>query len=268
MTEGSSDTPAPGVFAPLADVRLAVAFLTRLPVGAVVDSRPLSAAVWAFPLAGAVVGLAGAGALSAAAWVHLHPLACALIGLGAMVLASGALHEDGLADVADGFGASADVDRKLAVMRDSRIGSYGVLALVFSIGLRAALLAGLLGPGTAALALLAAALAARACMPLVMAALPSARADGLGHGAGRPGLWGVLVALVLGLGAAGGLGYAVLGWGAALAGAGGALIGAVLMAAIAKRQIGGQTGDVIGATGQVAEIGLLIGWAGVPWPGL
>lgn len=266
MTADGESKASGGGFSPLADLRLAVAFLTRLPVGAFVDSRPLASAAWAFPVAGALVGLVGAAALWAAAWAHLHPLACALIGVAATVLVSGALHEDGLADVADGFGASADVDRKLAVMRDSRIGTYGVLALVFAVGLKAALLAGMAGPGTAALAILGAALASRAAMPVAMAALAPARTDGLGHGAGRPTGLGAVAAAALGLGGAGWLGYRVVGPEAAAAGLVGAAVGALAVAVLARRQIGGQTGDVVGAVSQAAEIGFLIGWAGAPWP--
>lgn len=252
-------------FQPWADVRLAVAFLTRFPQPTFVDPRPLSASVWAFPVAGALVGLVGAGALYAAAWAQLHPLACALMGVAAMVLVSGALHEDGLADVADGFGASADKAKKLEVMRDSRVGTYGVLALVFSVGLRASVLAGLLGSGTAALAVVAAAIGSRAVMPMMMAVMPAVRADGLSHNAGRAGRRGAIVALVLGLGASAWLGFEVIGLGAAIGGVVGAVIGAVTVAAIAKHQIGGQTGDVLGAAAQAAELGLLIGWAGTKW---
>lgn len=261
MTDDNARRHAIEGIALLAGVRLAVAFLTRLPLPPFADPRPLAGAAWAFPVAGAVVGGIGAAVVSAAAWVHLHPLACALLGVGAMVLASGALHEDGLADVADGFGASPDRDVKLAVMHDSRIGTYGVIALVLSLGLRAALVAGLHGPGTAGLALLAAAMAGRAAMPALMAALAPARADGLSKGAGRPGVRGVAVALLIGFGGAAVLAYWVLGPEAALAGVLGGAIGAVAVAVIAKRQIGGQTGDVLGAAAQLAEIGVLIGWA-------
>lgn len=261
MTDDSAQRQANQGITLLADVRLAVAFLTRLPLPPFMDSRPLAGAAWAFPVAGAMVGGIGAAVVSAAAWAQLHPLACAFLGVAAMVLTSGALHEDGLADVADGFGASPDRNVKLAVMHDSRIGTYGVIALVFSLGLRAALIAGLQGPGTAGLALLAAAMAGRGAMPSLMAALPPARADGLSKGAGRPGVRGVAVALLIGFGAAAVLGYRVLGPNAALAGVLGGAVGAVAMAVIAKRQIGGQTGDVLGAAAQLTEIGVLIGWA-------
>lgn len=265
MNEGIDETRATGGTRLAADVRLAVAFLTRLPVGRFVDQRPLSVAVWAFPVAGALVGLAGAGVLYAAAWAQLHPLACAVLALVAMVLVSGALHEDGLADVADGFGASAERARKLDVMRDSRIGAYGVLALVLSVLVRAALLAGFHGAGTAALAALAAATGSRAVMGVLMAGLPHARADGLGKGAGKPAPFGVAVAVALGVAAVAGIGVTAFGVTAALAALVGATVGAGAMAWLAARQIGGQTGDVLGAAAQLAEIGILIGLAGSRW---
>ena len=140
------------------DTRLAAAFLTRLPLApeGAGSGKALADAARAFPIVGAAVGLAAGAALSVASWLGLHPLACALVGLAVAALVTGALHEDGLADVADGFGGGRTRAAKLKIMRDSRIGAYGVLALVFSVGLRAAALAGLPGPGSAVLALMAA----------------------------------------------------------------------------------------------------------------
>ncbi len=112
------------------DLRTATAFMTRLPVGAP-EGGDLAAACWAFPVAGLLIG-AIAGGLLAAAWTFgAPPLVAALLALAAMAALTGALHEDGLADTADGLGGGSP-ERKLEIMRDSRVGAFGVLALVFA----------------------------------------------------------------------------------------------------------------------------------------
>lgn len=246
------------------DIRQSLVFLTRLPVPLPAEAvRPgaLARAAWAFPLAGAVVGGAAGLVLMAAAWLGLSPVVGAVAAVTAAVLLTGGLHEDGLADVADGFGGGRDRAAKLAIMRDSRIGTYGVLALVLSVGLRVSLLASLAGPATAALALIAAGALSRAAIVPVMATLLHARTDGLGVGAGRPKRGTAGAAMVLGVIVAGlALGpwdKAVLAaWviPAALLAAGFAAVG---VAALARRQIGGLTGDVLGTAQQAAEIAVL-----------
>jgi adenosylcobinamide-GDP ribazoletransferase len=242
------------------DVRQASAFLTRLPLpvassghGATPQDVTLANAARAFPIVGAAVGAIAAAVLLAAFWLDLHPLACALFALAASVLVTGALHEDGLADVADGFGGGADVAAKLDIMRDSRVGTYGVLAVVFSIGLRAALLSGMAGPGLAAGALIAAGAASRGVLPMIMQRLPLARTEGLAHGAGSPNAADALTAAVLG----GLLALLFLTPSAGIAAIIAAAAAAALVAALALRQIGGHTGDVLGAAQQVTEIAVL-----------
>ncbi|MDH5747966.1 MAG: adenosylcobinamide-GDP ribazoletransferase [Rhodospirillales bacterium] len=241
------------------DLALVAFFLTRLPIrlNETNGARPLSEAARAFPLIGLGVGGVAAAVYMAAELIGLAPLAAALAALGASALVTGALHEDGLADVADGFGGGRNREDKLAIMRDSRIGTYGVLALVLSLGLRATLIAGVAanaGTAAALAAMVAAAMASRAVLPLAMAVLPPARDEGLGAAAGKPadrdiflaGIIGGLAVLLL-LGAFSGF--------FALATVAGVFI---LFSVIARAQIGGQTGDVLGAYQQLAEISLLI----------
>ena len=130
----------------------------------------------------------GALALGLADRLGLPPLVCAGLAVGALVIVTGALHEDGLADVADGFGGGATRERKLEIMRDSRIGAYGAAALALSLILRVAALSALLdhGLGAAAAGLILAGAASRAAALAPLALLPAARADGLGAGAGAP----------------------------------------------------------------------------------
>ena len=250
---------------PLAALRLAFSFLTRLPVTVPLNRDgqcpPLAGAVWAFPVVGATVGGIAGLALMAASALGLHSTASVLIAISAAIIVTGALHEDGLADVADGFGGGRTIDDKLAIMRDSRIGSYGVVALILSLSLKASLLSAMLEPGTAALALVTAGAVSRAAMAPVMAWLTPARKDGLGAAAGRPGA----VAAWLTVAIAAAIAVAALWpreslflelWAGAAAVAA-AMTAAAVVGLLAQRQIGGQTGDVLGCVQQAAEIAAL-----------
>lgn len=235
----------------LAELRLAFVFLTRLPVP-LDEARPstLAQAGWAFPICGAVVGLVAWLGYAAGAALALPALLCALLAVAAGVLVTGALHEDGLADFADGIGGGRDRARKLEIMRDSATGSYGVLALILVVAIKTVAIAEI--AGTALLAtLVALGSASRFAMLATLAIMPTARADGLGKDAGAPSVWRVAVGGALTLLATAPLGLA--GVGAVI----GTLAAAAIPAAIAWRQIGGQTGDVLGAVQQIGEIG---GW--------
>src|SRR5437868_1519353 len=123
----------------VADLKAALMFFTRLPIpnGAAMEEGALARATWAAPVAGVVVGLIGALVYWIAWKLNVPPLPSAVLALAATVAVTGALHEDGLADVADGFGGGKTIERKLEIMRDSRIGTYGVCALILSFMLRA-----------------------------------------------------------------------------------------------------------------------------------
>lgn len=233
----------------------AVRFLTRLPLPAAADGRfDLAGAVWAFPLVGAGIG-AASGLVFASAWaLGLPRPGCALLALAAGMLLTGALHEDGLADTADGFGGGGDLARKLAIMRDSRIGTYGVLALILATGLRAAALAGAGGPAAAVTALVVAHGASRAFVPLAMLLLEPARTDGLAASAGSPSERRAAVAAGLGAG----LAFLLLGPGRGTLTLLAACVAVGMMLLAARRQIGGYTGDVLGSVQQVGEITMLL----------
>jgi adenosylcobinamide-GDP ribazoletransferase len=217
------------------------------------------------PIAGAALAAIGALTLWLAHALGLPPLVCATLAIAVVVFITGALHEDGLADVADGFGGGQSRERKLEIMRDSRIGAYGAAAMALSLVLRIAALSALLEHGlpTAAAGLVLAGAASRAFGLLPLALLAPARTEGLGASAGRLEADGALAAGITALIVAGVLGLSVLGLGHALLGWCLALAAGLTMTAIARRQIGGQTGDVAGAAQQLSEIaclcGLLIG---------
>jgi adenosylcobinamide-GDP ribazoletransferase len=237
------------------ELGMAVTFLTRLPwPGAIGHDRPLMAAAWCFPLVGAGVGAIAAIVLGLAVELSLPPLATALLAIGAATWVTGGLHEDGLADLADGFGGGRDAERKRAIMRDSRIGSYGVIVLVVAIGLKASALASLDGGAVAAAALVASSALGRAIIPAISYALPFAAPDGLARMAGRPGRSGALWAAGLGAGIA----LLALPAGMGVPAIVVAAVTAFAIAQLAKRQIGGATGDVLGGAALVAETAALL----------
>ena len=237
------------VRARLEEIGLAMALLTRLPLPRLPDSAfaRQATSAWAWPLAGLVVGGLGALAGSGALALGLPVIVAALVALSVQMITTGAMHEDGLADTVDGLWGGWTRDRRLEIMKDSHIGTYGVLALIISAGLRWSMLAGLLTLGAGPV--VAIAVLSRASMPALMAALPNARGDGLAHKVGAPPLWAVLGAVGLSLAIA----LAAIGPGA-LAAALAILVGATLLGWIARRKIGGQTGDILGASQQISEI--------------
>ncbi|MFK4508708.1 adenosylcobinamide-GDP ribazoletransferase [Bradyrhizobium daqingense] len=240
----------------VADLRLAASFVTILPVA---SSKPagdgaIARATWALPVAGLLVGLAGALVYKVAIHVGLTPNLAALLALATTTLITGALHEDGLADTADGLGGGRTRERKLEIMRDSRIGTYGVCALIMSFGLRWSALAAIANPWAVTLALCAAHTAARAGVPAFMSLVPPARPDGLSASAGAPP--GRSVAIAFGVGT---LVLALtLGPAKALVGLILLALAGLLLARLAIRQIGGQTGDILGAFEQTSEILILL----------
>jgi adenosylcobinamide-GDP ribazoletransferase len=238
------------------DLRIALGFYTRLPLphSGLIAGEDLGRASWAAPVAGAVVGAVGALAYGLAHAVGLGPLPASGLALVTTLVLTGALHEDGLADTADAFGAGATPENRLAIMRDSRIGTFGACALILSFGLRWAALASLTGPMRVAAVLIAAHAAARAMPPLLMRLIPPARADGFSATAGLPPADSVaaaallgLAALVLALGAADGLIAAAL-----------LVVSLMAMRRLALNKIGGQTGDVLGALEQICEVLVLL----------
>jgi adenosylcobinamide-GDP ribazoletransferase len=252
--DATATRPAPGPGArgrlrtAAADAALALAFLTVVPARThALGPRGLAGAAAFFPLVGAAVG-ALAGGARAAFDPLLGPTPATMLALAALVGITGALHQDGLADTADGLGVRGDRDRRLAAMRDSALGAYGVLALIAWALLMLAALQPL--PVDRALAaLIAAATLARWAALLHAAAAPPARAEGLGAQF-HPGRAALAAATLTAL-AATGLAAGPLPGLAALAAA---LAAAALSILTARRALGGRTGDTLGATVALAEL--------------
>ncbi|MCI2398084.1 adenosylcobinamide-GDP ribazoletransferase [Aliiroseovarius subalbicans] len=236
---------------PHRDIAAAIGLLTRLPVRLDAEhaqSRGAQAA-WAWPLAGALVGGMAAGVGLVAFWLGTPSAIAAGLALAAQVMMTGALHEDGLADTADGLWGGHDTARRLEIMKDSRIGAYGVIALVLSLLLRWSAMTLLLDTGGFLVALVATGALSRAPMAVLASALPNARDTGLSHSVGRPDQAVAMQAVALALA----VGFVLAGWVVIAAGFWIALSG-IALAALTKSKIGGQTGDTLGAGQQLAEI--------------
>jgi len=245
------------------DLAASLRFFSILPLPAPADPAgpAFSRFAWAAPLAGALIGALAALALALALWLRLPPTLAAVAAVATLALVCGGLHEDGLADFADGLSAGRSREERLAIMRDSRIGAFGAIALTLALIARvsavAALARGGWGPAAAALILAGAAARLGALVPLTT--LAPARADGLGASAGRLAPPTFLAAAAATAAVALIVGLAALGVGRALFAAALAASAAGGIAALAQRRLGGQTGDVAGAAEQAAEVAALVG---------
>lgn len=252
---------------------VALQFLTRVPVPARVGFEPawLHASARHFPLVGAVVGAVAAMTWWATAQVWTPPVAAGLAMAATLVL-TGGFHEDGLADTVDGLGGSVDRERALQIMKDSRVGSYGALALVMVLGLKAAVLCAMATPRPALSALAAwgwAHCGSRAAAVALLRVLPYA--GDVAHAKAKPmaqqvSREGLLVALAWPL-FAGATILAAMGaqaWRPLLAAVVSVALVAWACARWFRRRLGGYTGDTLGATQQLSELAALLAWSAAP----
>jgi adenosylcobinamide-GDP ribazoletransferase len=231
-------------------------FLTRIPLpGPATEARDLAAAVGWFPLVGACVGLATAGVFVAAERLWPAPMAAALAVAGGLLI-TGGFHEDGFTDAVDGLGGGWTRARVLEIMKDSRIGAYGAMALWAALTLRWASLVAL--DRRALIALPMAMVWGRWSIALMLRLLPPI-AEGLAKEVHRRGGWGPLLGATALLAAAN-----LAAWRLhlpRLAAAGGAALGVTLLFALyLRRRLGGQSGDLLGATAMLAEATALLAW--------
>jgi adenosylcobinamide-GDP ribazoletransferase len=243
-------------------LRAALTFLTRLSVSPqrVVTSEELAGSVAYYPLVGAVVGLVGASAFMVAR-VGLSAVVAALAAVIATMVMTGALHEDGLADAADGFGGGSRRDRVLEIMRDSRIGAYGAVVLIVATLLRVEAIAALAtgGISSVARAMVAAHTIARWSSVFLLRWLPLARADDSRAGAfAKPGLSSLAIASACtGAIATLAVGITVVPM----------LLVSIMMMCVAARyfmqRIGGITGDCLGLVCVLTEVAcyLVLAWS-------
>lgn len=233
-----------------ADVAASLGLLSRLPVRVDISWAEARGAhqCWAYGVAGLILGAIGATAAWLGITAQLPALAIGFIIVATTAFVTGAMHYDGLADSLDGLWGGWTPARRLEIMKDSHIGVYGVVGLVSLLGLQAALYGQLasqdLWPIVGIMAM------SRAVMVPVMTWLPNARTSGLSAQVGRPTRPTAVLAVTFGI------------FIAVLSGAWPAVFGAAVAAwavgAIAMRKISGQTGDILGATQQIAEVSGLL----------
>lgn len=251
-----------GVESFAADTLACLRFYSRLPVPVFRFEREpfamlrLADASRALGVAGALIGALGALTLALGLLLKLPPDIASAFALTVLVASTGAFHEDGLADVADGFGGGDSRERKLAIMKDSRIGAFGATALILSFLLRwttIAWLARTSEPG-ACLALVGAGAVSRVAGLTPLLLLEPARTDGAAASAGKPSARAFLLAAVTAIAFGLAPAWTRVGPVRPLIGLALAALSAWGVARLSRRQIGGYTGDVAGAAQQAAEI--------------
>ncbi|WP_025899659.1 adenosylcobinamide-GDP ribazoletransferase [Sneathiella glossodoripedis] len=241
------------------DFLIALVFLTRLPVRLNIQfsMKNVGLASRVFALIGIIVGGLSAGVYWLAFNVGIPPVLGAMLAVSAQIILTGALHEDAIGDVADGFGGGVDKDKKLEIMRDSRVGTYAVVTLILIIGIKVSAIASYPGTWFTFGILLSAATCSRGLMGAAMYFMPAARADGLGASAGRPPVSAALTSLAFAII----IPVILLGPYAGSIAVFSAIAGALFIGFIAYRQIGGQTGDVLGSIQQISECAFFISMA-------
>jgi adenosylcobinamide-GDP ribazoletransferase len=244
-----------GQFGAQWDIAAALGLLSRLPVRIDTDRATArgAASSWAYPLAGLILGALACIIGQIALWLGLPNGLSSGLTLATLVITTGAMHEDGLADTADGLWGGWDKNHRLKIMKDSHTGVYGVLALTLGLGLRWQALTLIITYDALWPAVLATAMLSRAAMVPVMAHLPHAREDGLSQSVGRPDTRTALIAVAIAA-----IACLILLHITGLALIAAALIATLICVAIAKAKINGQTGDILGATQQISDIAMLL----------
>lgn len=234
---------------------LALSFFTRLPIGKRdLSGVSLAGSVWAFPLVGAIIGLCGGMVYISSLYLSISPVVAAWLAVFSQIILTGGLHEDGLADTADGLASGRTIEQKLAIMKDSRIGSYGVIALIIALSIRANSIASFPVSLQTLLIFVIVGACSRGCIVVLMRALPSAKADGLAKSSGRPSYERTIATLLFAL-----CSLLFIGNFLTVILAVSALTAlCFIIYNIAKNNFGGITGDIYGATQQISEVLLLV----------
>lgn len=240
------------------DLLMAVRFYSRLPTGNAPHQRPsLDRIALILPLASVIIGAIPVIVLLLLEWMGVPTFFAAAIAVAALVIVTGAMSEDALADAADGLFGGPTIEERLHIMKDSRHGTYGVCAIVFLLACRIAAVGSITSPLEAGAVLLTAPLIARSGSLWLTYALPPARSGGAAASAGQVGgrsfFLGLGVAVVVSFATAG-FAVGILGLAAAF---GLAALAATGWVTLCRRMIGGQTGDLIGALQALLEIAAL-----------
>lgn len=232
------------------DLKIAISLLSRIPLRNetqhLISRGPNH--LWAFPIVGILIGFI----CCCLGWIglllQLNSFAIGFLIVTAAAITTGAMHYDGLADTLDGLWGGWSAPQRLEIMKDSHIGVYGVIGLVISTGLQAALYGQIIQQSI--WPIIGIMTISRAVMVPVMGFLENSRSSGLSSQVGKPKLQTIILAMTLGITIA-----LLTGAWAAI---GGAILAACAIGKIAKNKIGGQTGDILGATQQLSEVAALI----------
>lgn len=246
------------------DLLSSVQFLSRLPIPVALadESEPdFTRSSRLFPIAGLIITIPALVAMIVLGIFGVPAMVIAAIVIAIQVIVTGALHEDGLADCADGFGGGQTPEEKLEIMKDSRIGAFGVAALIMALLLRFALLSALISTSLMAglLAYGAAQIVSRAVQVYFWQNLPSAKPEGLSSAYGEPDEGSVRWALGTGVIAALALTLFTFNVTSIFIAFILVLIAFLAFHMLCQKQINGQTGDTLGAIQILAEIAFLIG---------
>ena len=232
----------------LQEGQLALMLLTRLPAGNLGLNVPkLASAVWFFPIVGIPIGLLVGLTYIATYNLGILPILASILAFSIGIIVTAAMHEDGLADCADGFGGGQNRQTKLEIMRDSRIGSFGVLALVFIIFTRIVSLSNLPPHQEVVFAVIALAMISRLVIVCYLTFLAPARDEGLGRDAGELSITSLVAAAVICIPIVALCGLYMISCLAIM------MLIAGLFGWLVKSQIGGQTGDTCGAAQLITE---------------
>lgn len=260
VRDASRPPPPPPAMGLVADFVMALRLFSRLPTGSSPHQAPdLNRIAMALPLASIAIGIGPAALLVLGTLAGLPPYFAATLAIAAMVMASGAMGEDALADAADGLFGGHTTARRLEIMKDSRHGTYGVAALSLFVLLRITGLGAVaaVSPLGAGAIWLASSVAGRSSAIWLAVALPAARSDGLSAAAGSVSPISFAVGAVF----AAVLLFVLGGPATSLVALGAAVLAALAMVAgwtaLCKRLVGGQTGDLIGALGALTEVAVL-----------
>ncbi len=251
----------------ITDVMRSVAFLSRIPVSSRFfedDDGSMRRTARAFPAAGLLIALPAAAVIAVLGSFDVDADMTGWVAITVMALVTGALHEDGLADMADGFGSGKPPEKVLEIMKDSRIGTYGAIALILSFALRATALGALIAylpAKTAAACLIAAAVASRALMVWHWQTLAPARPTGVAASVGQPAESERNIALATGLFLVAMFTLHTLSALSLVVVLATACGGMILFNRLCLGKIGGHTGDTIGACQQITEIVILVALA-------
>lgn len=246
----------------------ALSFLTILPIPdrffKNVTNESSAQCAGLYPVAGAIIGLLSGTILFLAHILGLPAIISATLAVFTMIALTGALHEDGLGDIADGFGGGSSIEKRLEIMKDSRLGTYGVIAVSGSLLLRTVALSSILninGLVGAICALIAVTATSRGAMVWMWCALPNARNNGVSSTIGTPPESALSLSTILALTFAAIFGISAAGFVPASIAIGFAVLTLFGFKKLCTTMIGGQTGDALGACQQLVEISMLVGLA-------